>query len=157
MPSSVTIRPARAGDRAALLAILAETFADTWRPQLTAAAIEDYRRRRVAETFVDALMPAFAVAELDGAVVGFGNRQAGFVDSLHVAAAGRRRGVARALMAELEAQMRADGIAVASLETDTFNTGSQGLYLALGYREVARYPDEEWNSGLTTIRYEKAL
>ena len=60
-------------------------------------------------------------------------------------------------MAELEAQMRADGIAVASLETDTFNTGSQGLYLALGYREVARYPDEEWNSGLTTIRYEKAL
>lgn len=157
MPSSVTIRPARVEDRAALLAILAETFADTWRPQLTAAAIEDYRRRRVAETFVDALMPAFAVAELDGAVVGFGNRQAGFVDSLHVAAAGRRRGVARALMAELEAQMRADGIAAASLETDTFNTGSQGLYLALGYREVARYPDEEWNSGLTTIRYEKAL
>lgn len=158
MPSPpATIRPARPEDRAALLVILAETFADTWRPQLTAAAIEDYRRRRVAETFVDAVMSAFAVAELDGAVVGFGNREAGFVDSLHVAAAGRRRGVARALMAELEAQMRADGIAVASLETDTFNTGSQGLYLALGYREVARYPDQEWNSGLTTIRYEKTL
>ncbi|WP_408949952.1 GNAT family N-acetyltransferase [Lysobacter sp. Hz 25] len=53
--------------------------------------------------------------------------------------------------------MRADGLVTASLETDTFNTGSQALYLALGYRETARYPDEEWNSGLTTIRYEKTL
>lgn len=158
MPSSpVTIRSARREDRAAVLAILAETFDDTWRPQLTAAAIDDYHRRRVAETFVDAVLPGFLIAELDGAVVGFGNREAGFVDSLHVAAAGRRRGVARALMAGLEAQMRADGIALAALETDTFNEGSQGLYLALGYVEVARYPDEEWNSGLTTIRYEKAL
>ncbi len=153
----VTIRPARPEDRAAVLAILAETFADTWRPQLTAAAIDDYHRRRVAETFVDAALPGFLVAELDGTVIGFGNREAGFVDSLHVAAAGRRRGVARALMAGLEARMRADGIALAALETDTFNEASQGLYLALGYVEVARYPDEEWNSGLTTIRYEKSL
>ncbi|UOF17209.1 GNAT family N-acetyltransferase [Lysobacter capsici] len=153
----VTIRPARPEDRAAVLAILAETFADTWRPQLTAAAIDDYHRRRVAETFVDAALPGFLVAELDGTVIGFGNREAGFVDSLHVAAAGRRRGVARALMARLEARMRADGIALAALETDTFNEASQGLYLALGYVEVARYPDEEWNSGLTTIRYEKSL
>jgi RimJ/RimL family protein N-acetyltransferase len=60
-------------------------------------------------------------------------------------------------MASLEAAMRADGIAAASLETDTFNAASQALYLALGYRETARYPDEEWNSGLTTIRYEKPL
>lgn len=155
--SPATIRPAGQEDRAALLAILAETFADTWRPQLTAAAIDDYHRRRVAETFIDAALPGFLVAELDGTVVGFGNREAGFVDSLHVAAAGRRRGVARALMAALEAQMRADGIALAALETDTFNQASQQLYLALGYREVARYPDEEWNSGLTTIRYEKSL
>lgn len=158
MPASpAQIRPARVGDRAALLAILTETFADTWRPQLTTAAIDDYQRRNVAETFVDATLPEFLVAELDGIVVGFANREAGFIDSLHVAKAGRRRGVARALMAELEARMRADGIAVASLETDTFNTGSQALYLALGYREVARYPDEEWHSGLTTIRYEKTL
>lgn len=151
------IRPARADDRTAVLAILAETFEDTWRPQLTAEAIDDYHRRRVAETFIDAALARCLVAELDGRVVGFGNRDAGFIDSLHVSAAGRRRGVARALMAALEAQMRADGIATASLETDTFNTGSQGLYLALGYRECARYPDEEWHSGLTTIRYEKTL
>jgi ribosomal protein S18 acetylase RimI-like enzyme len=156
-PAAVLIRSAVADDRAALLALLAETFADTWREQLTAQAIADYRERQVAERFVAAQWPRFVVAQIDGEVLGFAHRDGGFVDALHVAARGRRRGVARALMEALETAMRAEGQALASLETDTFNTGSQALYLALGYREVARYPDEEWNSGLTTIRYEKPL
>ncbi|MBX9403124.1 GNAT family N-acetyltransferase [Lysobacter sp. BMK333-48F3] len=151
------IRPARADDRAAVLALLAETFADTWRPQLTAEAIADYRRERVAERYVDAQLLQLLVAELDGAVVGFAGRSDAFVDSLHVGAQARRRGVARALMRALETAMRGEGLTEASLETDTFNRASQALYLALGYRESARYPDTEWNSGLTTIRYEKAL
>ncbi|MEI2455208.1 GNAT family N-acetyltransferase [Lysobacter firmicutimachus] len=151
------IRPARPDDRAAVLALLAETFADTWRPQLTAQAIADYQRKRVAERYVDAQLPQLLVAELDGAVAGFAGRSGDFVDSLHVSARARRRGVARALMQALETAMRGEGRPRASLETDTFNRASQALYLALGYRETARYPDEEWNSGLTTIRYEKAL
>lgn len=157
MSDAPLIRPARPADRAAVLALLAETFADTWRPQLTAQAVADYHARRPAERYVDAQLAQLLVAELDGEVLGFAGRSAGFVDSLHVAARGRRRGIARALMQALEAAMRGEGLALASLETDTFNTASQALYLALGYRETARYPDEEWNSGLTTIRYEKAL
>ncbi|WP_394537349.1 GNAT family N-acetyltransferase [Lysobacter enzymogenes] len=151
------IRFAGTDDRAAVLALLEETFLDTWQPQLTGQAIADYRRNRVAERYIDAQLAQLLVAELDGAVLGFAGRDGGFVDSLHVSARGRRRGIARALMLALETAMREDGLALASLETDTFNTGSQALYLALGYRETARYPDEEWNSGLTTIRYEKAL
>lgn len=157
MSDTPRVRPALPADRAAVLALLAETFADTWRPQLTAQAIADYRQRRVAERYVDAQLGQLLVAELDGETLGFAGRDGGFVDSLHVGARGRRRGVARALMQALEDAMRAEGLTLASLETDTFNTGSQALYLALGYREVARYPDEEWNSGLTTIRYEKDL
>jgi ribosomal protein S18 acetylase RimI-like enzyme len=158
MPAqTLLLRAARADDRAAVLAILAGTFADTWRPQLTPAAIAAYQRDRPAERFVDAQWPRLLLAELDGAVVGFGHRQDGFVDALHVAASARRRGVARALMQALEAQMRAQGLERASLETDSFNTASQALYLALGYREAGRYPDLEWNSGLTTVRYEKML
>jgi ribosomal protein S18 acetylase RimI-like enzyme len=156
-PALVLIRSAVSEDRPALLALLAETFEDTWRPQLTAQAIADYHDRQVAERFVAEQWPRFVVAEINDAVLGFANRDGGFVDTLHVAARGRRRGIARALMDALETAMRAEGLSVASLETDTFNVGSQGLYLALGYCEVARYPDEEWNSGLTTIRYEKAL
>lgn len=157
MSNAPVVRPAQPDDRAAVLALLAETFADTWRPQLTAQAIADYHDNRVAERYVDAQLAQLLVAELDGKVLGFAGRDGGFVDSLHVGANGRRRGIARALMQALETAMRGEGLALASLETDTFNTGSQALYLALGYRETARYPDEEWNSGLTTIRYEKAL
>ncbi|WP_354518317.1 GNAT family N-acetyltransferase [Lysobacter enzymogenes] len=157
MSDAPLVRPALPGDRTAVLALLAETFADTWRPQLTAQAIADYHDNRVAERYVDAQLSQLRVAELDGDVLGFAGRDDGFVDSLHVGARGRRRGIARALMQALESAMRAEGHSLASLETDTFNTGSQALYLALGYRETARYPDEEWNSGLTTIRYEKPL
>jgi len=53
--------------------------------------------------------------------------------------------------------MRVDGVELARLETDTFNTQSQGFYLALGYREADRYPDLEWHSGFTTILYVKTL
>lgn len=155
--SALRIRPARADDRAAVLALLEETFLDTWRPQLTAQAIAAYRRGGGTERFVDAHLLRFVVAELDGYLAGFAHREGGFVDALHVTASARRRGVASRLMASLEAAMRAEGVATASLETDTFNAASQALYLALGYRENARYPDEEWNSGLTTIRYEKPL
>lgn len=151
------IRPARSDDRAAVLALLEETFVDTWRPQLSAEAIAAYRNGGGTERFVDTHLGRFVVAELDGRLAGFAHRAGGFVGALHVTAPARRRGVARQLMAALETAMRADGLATASLETDTFNTGSQALYLALGYRETARYPDEEWNSGLTTIRYEKTL
>lgn len=157
MPDAPLIRSALPQDHAAVLALLAETFADTWRPQLTAQTIADYHANRAAERYVDAQLAQWLVAELDGEVLGFAGRSAGFVDSLHVSAHGRRRGTARALMQALETAMRGEGLALASLETDTFNIGSKALYLALGYREVARYPDEEWNSGLTTIRYGKAL
>ncbi|WP_057971298.1 GNAT family N-acetyltransferase [Lysobacter antibioticus] len=151
------IRPARADDRAAVLALLEETFVDTWRPQLSAEAIAAYRNGGGTERFVDAHLGRFVIAELDGRVAGFAHRDGGFVGAVHVTASARRHGVATQLMATLETAMREDGVATASLETDTFNTGSQALYLALGYRETARYPDEEWNSGLTTIRYEKPL
>lgn len=149
------LRTWRPDDRHAVLALLKETFQHTWQPQLSAAAIEAYRR--VAERYVDAQGAHFLIAECEGRIAGFVHHEAGFVQALHVTRRYRRRGIARRLMAAAEAQMRAQGLALASLETDTFNAESQALYLALGYREVARYPDLEWNSGLTTIRYEKAL
>lgn len=151
------VRPSTPQDHPQLLAILERTFEDTWRPQLTNAAIAAYRDNRVAERFVADHGHAFFVAQIGDWVAGFAHREGGFVDALHVLPRARRRGVGRLLMDAVEAAMRADDIVLAALETDTFNEASQGLYLALGYREVARYPDEEWNSGLTTIRYEKAL
>ncbi len=43
------------------------------------------------------------------------------------------------------------------LETDTFNLRSQAFCRARRYVEADRYPDTEWNSGLTTVLLVKAL
>ena len=34
---------------------------------------------------------------------------------------------------------------------------SRAFYAALGYREIDTYPDQEWESGLTTLLLEKPL
>ncbi len=138
-------------------ALLLDTFERTWRAQLTPAAIQAYFRDRIAERYVEDHSGEFLVAEMHGRVIGMVHQRAGFIEALHVLGACERRGLGRALMAAAEAQMRDRGVRRASLETDTFNLASQRFYEALGYREAARYPDTEWNSGLTTIRYEKDL
>ena len=69
----------------------------------------------------------------------------------------QRRGVGAALLALAEAGMRADGHAQARLETDTFNTQSRAFYRKHGYAEVDTYPDEEWDSGFTTVLLVKPL
>jgi hypothetical protein len=56
-----------------------------------------------------------------------------------------------------EAEIARAGHAQARLETDTFNTRSQAFYAARGYVEADRYPDHEWNSGLTTLLLVKPL
>jgi len=151
------IRSGRPGDTAAVVALLHETFEDTWRPELTPSAIAAYYGDRVAERFVEERVRTFLVADAGGEVAGMISREGGFIDALHVGARYRRRGIGRALVEAAEVAMRADGVPCAVLETDTFNRASQALYEALGYRETSRYQDTEWNSGLTTIRYEKAL
>lgn len=56
-----------------------------------------------------------------------------------------------------EAEIAGAGFASARLETDSFNLGAQAFYVARGYVEAGRYPDKEWNSGLTTLLLEKRL
>lgn len=59
-----------------------------------------------------------------------------FIDAVHVQQAGRRRGVARALVDAAEEAMRKAGLPRARLETDTFNSVSQAFYLARDYVEM---------------------
>ena len=153
----IVIRPWRLDDFDVVKAILDDTFASTWLPQLTPEAARTYRESGERVGYIDEMGPAFFVAEIDGEVVGMVHWEHDFVHALHVPAAQQRRGIARALMAFAEDGMRAGGVALARLETDTFNTQSQGFYLALGYREADRYPDLEWHSGFTTILYVKPL
>jgi ribosomal protein S18 acetylase RimI-like enzyme len=152
------LRPFRPADAPALVAILRETFADTWAPQMSAERVAAHGIADKSAGYVREKGAAFLIAEIDGVVAGFVHWEAGFVNALHIAASMRRRGVGRALMEAAEAAMRAAGETRARLETDTFNVGSQALYRSLGYAEIDRYPDEEYDpERITTVLLEKRL
>jgi ribosomal protein S18 acetylase RimI-like enzyme len=156
-PRDILIRAARADDAEALKAILRDTFQSTWGPQLTHEAHAMFEREDRPAVYVGARGLLFTVAEVDGAVVGFVDRDGDFVNALHVLGSHARSGVGGRLMDRAEAAMAAAGHTQARLETDTFNTRSQAFYAKRGYREADRYPDEEWNSGLTTLLLVKDL
>jgi ribosomal protein S18 acetylase RimI-like enzyme len=153
----ILVRPARASDAPALRAILHDTFESTWRPQVTPAAAQAFRDEGRPAAYVAARGLQFWVAERAGEVVGFVDWQDDFVNALHVRSAHARSGVGARLMDHAEAEIARAGFAAARLETDTFNTRSQAFYAARDYREAERYPDEEWNSGLTTLLLVKPL
>jgi ribosomal protein S18 acetylase RimI-like enzyme len=156
--SAAIVRPFRAADAPALVAILVETFLDTWAPQMSAERVAAHGPEARAAAYVREKGTAFLVAEVDGAAAGFVHAEDGFVNALHIAAAMRRRGVGRALMAAAETAMRAAGATRVRLETDTFNAASQALYAALGYAEIDRYPDAEYDPDrITTVLLEKRL
>jgi len=155
--ADIVIRPARPEDGAALKAILRDTFESTWLPQLTPEAAAAYRSQDRPAAYVGERGALFVVAEVDGAMVGFVDWDGDFVNALHVLASHARSGVGGRLMDHAEAAMAADGHTHARLETDTFNTRSQAFYAGRGYCEAGRYPDEEWNSGLTTLLLVKRL
>lgn len=156
-PPDILIRKASPDDADALKAILRDTFESTWLPQLTPEAAAAFRREDRPAAYVGERGARFVVAEVGGVVVGFVDWDGDFVNALHVLATHARSGVGGRLMDHAEAAMAAAGHAQARLETDTFNTRSQAFYAKRGYREAGRYPDEEWNSGLTTLLLVKPL
>ncbi len=155
--ADIRLRPAQLADAAALKAILYDTFESTWRPNITATAAAAFLNEDRPAAYVGEKGLEFLVAERDGEVAGLVHWEGDFVHALHVLARQARRGVGARLMDHAEAEMARAGCAAARLETDTFNARSQAFYAARGYVEAGRYPDEEWNSGLTTLLLVKPL
>jgi GNAT superfamily N-acetyltransferase len=156
-PASLITRPAIADDASALQAILYDTFESTWRPHLTAAAARAFREEDRPGAYVSQRGLHFRVADRDGEVVGFVDWEGDFINALHVLAAHARTGVGSMLIDEAERGIGDAGFSAVRLETDTFNTRSRAFYAARGYREADRYPDLEWDSGLTTLLLVKSL
>ena len=152
-----TLRAALPTDAAALTALLHETFRDTWLPQLRQQAAQAWLRERQAERYVAESGAAFVVATIGDALAGFVHRDADFIHALHVSGRLRRHGIGQALLEQAEQAMREEGRTLSRLETDTFNMASRAFYIACGYREVAQYPDEEWDSGFTTVLLTRPL
>jgi GNAT superfamily N-acetyltransferase len=155
--TTIQVRRARPDDASALRAILRDTFESTWRPNVTAAAAQAFLSEDRPAAYVGERGLEFWVGEVDGEAVGLVHWQNDFVHALHVRASHARRGVGAALMDLAETEIAGAGFAAAMLETDTFNQRSQVFYATRGYQEARRYPDTEWNSGLTTILLVKSL
>lgn len=151
------IRPAQPADTAALRAILYDTFASTWAPNITAAAAENFRDQDRPAAYVARCGLKFWVCTQEGSVVGFVHWEADFIHALHVLGRRARCGVGSLLMDKAEAEIRKSGFMAARLETDTFNQPSQRFYAKRGYVEADRYPDLEWGSGLVTLLLVKQL
>ena len=151
------LRMARADDAPALRAILYDTFESTWKPELTPQAAQAFLREDRPSAYVSTRGQLFHVAERGGEIAGFVDWDGDFVNALHVLARHARTGVGARLMDLAEAEIAKAGFAAARRETDTFNLRSQAFYRARGYVDVERYPDLEWNSGLTTLLLVKAL
>ncbi|WP_395450124.1 GNAT family N-acetyltransferase [Aminobacter sp. UC22_36] len=154
---NISVRPARPEDLVAVKDVLADTFESTWRPEITEAAGERYLSSDVGGRYVDENGLAFWVAEVDGQVAGMVHWSGDFIEALHVSGRFQRLGLGRLLLARAEQEIGKAGLPKVRLETDTFNQQSQAFYRAMGYIETARYPDEEWDSGLTTVLFEKPL
>jgi ribosomal protein S18 acetylase RimI-like enzyme len=156
-PSETVVRRARLSEAASLRSILYATYEDTWLPRMTAAAAQAFRKEDRPGEYVAARGNQFWVAELNGEVVGFVDWDGDFVNALHVRPDHARMGVGRRLMDKAEAEIAKAGFPAVRLETDTFNIRSRAFYSGRGYHEADRYPDKEWNSGLTTLLLVKPL
>jgi GNAT superfamily N-acetyltransferase len=74
-----------------------------------------------------------------------------YVDALATAPTLRRRGVARALLAEGERQARRLGLAAIALDTSLENRPARALYVSSGYDEVAYRPSGRGLPGFVAL------
>ena len=84
-------------------------------------------------------------ARLDGELAGYAGLEyvldEGYVTDVAVFPEFRRRGVAKALLRELERRARGMGLRFLTLEARPSNTPAVSLYAALGYEEAGRRRD----------------
>jgi len=153
----IIVRAALASDVPALKQVLKDTFEGTWLPHITKASAQRYVTTDIGGRYVDESWQQFSVAEIDGDVAGLIHRRGDFIEAVHVGANHQGKGVGRKLLSHAEQAIAAAGFPRARLETDTFNERAQSLYKAIGYVEKDRYPDDEWDSGFTTVLFEKRL
>ena len=155
--SQITIRKARDGDIPALKQVLQETFEGTWLPHISAASAQRYVETDIGGRYVDEYWRDFTIAQIDSEVAGLIHWRGDFIEAVHVRASRQGQGVGRALLSHAEQAIAAAGFEQARLETDTFNIPAQRVYRPTGYIEKDRYPDDEWDSGFTTVLFEKRL
>jgi GNAT superfamily N-acetyltransferase len=131
-----------ASGRALLVAYIADA----------ATRIGEWDETRTPATTPEAMSPphgAFLVAYREGEPVGCAgllrlDGATGEVKRMYVAPSARGRGVARGLLAALEAAARAAGYERVRLDTSAAQPEARALYESAGYRPIEAYNDNEY-------------
>lgn len=153
----IIVRHASLDDKPALKSLLQDTFENTWLPEITPAAAQRYVQSDIGGRYVEEHGQDFVVAEIDGNIAGLVHWRQDFVEAVHVSTKYQGRGIGSRLLDHAETMIRDAGFRQMRLETDTFNEQAQAVYKSLGYEEKDRYPDDEWDSGFTTVLFVKRL
>ncbi|AHM02765.1 phosphinothricin N-acetyltransferase, putative [Roseibacterium elongatum DSM 19469] len=144
------IRPARPGDADVIATIWNAIIRDTVITFTTAEKTPDALARSMEDG------APFVVAEHVGGVVGFATASQfrggpGYAHtwehSIHVADTARGRGIGRALMAAIEAALRARGAHSVFAGVSGENAEAIAFHTALGYAEAARLREVGWKFG----------
>lgn len=147
--TEVILREYRAGDWEAMYALDLECFEPAFRFS-----------SRAMRRFAEANGALAVVAVSQGKIVGFCivqmEEQVGYVVTLDVAAAWRRQGLARRLMAEVEARVRAAGGVHMALHVYTKNSGALRFYEGIGYSRLGM-EEGFYGGGLDALVYGKRL
>ena len=117
--------------------------------------------RRAMRYFAEARRAVTVLAESDGELVGFCiaeiDEEMGYVVTLDVAPAWRRKGLAqRRLMAEVEAKAQAAGAVGMALHVFKGNVGAMQFYEGIGYGRVGMV-EGFYGRGLDGLAYRKRL
>ena len=143
------LREYRAGDLEAMYALDLVCFEPVFRFSM-----------RAMRRFAGAAGAVTVVAEAEGELAGFTivqmEREVGYVVTLDVAPAWRRRGLARRLMEEAEAQVRAAGGVRMELHVFVGNVGAVLFYEWMGYGRTGRV-EAFYARGMDALVYGKRL
>ncbi len=132
--ATVTLRPARADDAAAV----AEIWRLGWRDGHLGDVPQELVEARTDESFrsrATARVAEMTVAEVDGDVAGFVLVAEDEVEQVYVDAAHRGTGVADALLLEAERQVRENGHTEAWLAVVVGNARARRFYERAGWRD----------------------
>lgn len=147
---SADIRPARASDLEALLAIEEEVFTG------------DRLSRRSIRHHIDNPSASLLVAELDDRIVGYAllfhprGRRVARLYSLAVSAKFAARGLGRKLLLGVEQRARERGLPMLSLEVREDNLPALKLYQRSGFDAVAKLVNY-YQDGAPALRLHKVL
>ena len=145
----VTLREYRPGDAEAMYALDVVCFEPVF--QFSRRAMRYFAEARRAVTVLaeaEEELVGFCIAEVDDEV--------GYVVTLDVAPAWRRKGLARRLMAETEAKVRAAGGGAMTLHVFAGNVSAKQFYESIGYGRVGMV-EGFYGRGMDALVYRKRL